>query len=363
MGRTLDPLFIDLDRLLAPISTERPCGEWLRYEGTHEQIRDARREDDAGLPQGVWQTELKQANWAAVEAHCAEALAQRSKDLQLAVWLLEAWIQLDSFAGAARGLQLMHRLCATFWDEMYPEITDDLSARLAPLQWVNDKVSRRLRLLRLTHPGMEGITAYSLADWEAILRNPSGDKAALDASMTRFQQSVTLTSYPWFSALNEDVLETLRQVRAFDDLIDEKAGKLAPGLIKFRSEATAVAELLETMLDATRSEEPAPPPAPEPAPLTLETMIASEAATVEMDPPPGLTGHRIRTRAEAYRQLEEIATFLQQIDPHSPTPYLIWRAVSWGSLQFDELLPELIRDQGELSDIIKLLRLDPAGRM
>jgi type VI secretion system protein ImpA len=363
MGRTLDPLFVDLDRLLAPISAERPCGEWLRYEGTHEQIRDARREDDAGLPQGVWQTELKQANWAAVEALCAEALAQRSKDLQLAVWLLEAWIQLDGFAGAARGLQLMHRLCATFWDEMYPEIADDLAARLAPLQWVNDKVSRRLRLLRLTHPGMEGITAYSLADWEAILRNPSGDKAAQDGSMARFQQSVTLTSYQWFSALNEDVLETLRQVRAFDDLIDEKAGKLAPGLIKFRSEATAVAELMETMLDATRSEELVAPPAPEPPPLTLETMIASEAATVEMDPPPASAGSRLRTRADAYRQLEEIATFLQQIDPHSPTPYLIWRAVSWGNLQFDELLPELIRDQGELSDIIKLLRLDPAGRI
>jgi type VI secretion system protein ImpA len=363
MGRTLDPLFIDLDRLLAPISPERPCGEWLRYEGTHEQIRDARREDDAGLPQGVWQTELRQANWAAVEALCAEALAQRSKDLQLAVWLLEAWIQLDSFAGAARGMQLMHRLCATFWDEMYPENGDDLAARLAPLQWVNDKVSRRLRLLRLTHPGMEGMTAYSLADWEAILRNYSGDKAAQDASMARFQQSVALTSYQWFSALNEEVLETLRQVRAFDDLIDEKAGKLAPGLIKFRSEATAAAELIETMLDATRSEEPVPPSAPEPAPLTLETMIASEAVAVEMDPPSGLTGNLIRTRAEAYRQLEEIAAFLHQTDPHSPTPYLIWRAVSWGNLHFDELLPELIRDKGELSDIIKLLRLDPAGRM
>jgi type VI secretion system protein ImpA len=370
MGRTLDPLLIDLDRLLAPISPERPCGEWLRYEGTHEQIRDARREDDAGLPQGVWQTELKQANWAAVESLCAEALAQRSKDLQLAVWLLEAWIQLDSFAGAARGLELMHLLCATFWEQMYPEITDDLGARLAPLQWVNDKLSRRLRLLRLTHPAIEGVPAYSLADWEAILHSPAGDKAAQEANLARFQQSVTITTYPWFAAMNESVLEALRQVRALDDLIDEKAGKLSPGLIKFRTEATSVAELMETMLDATRSQEPAPAK-PEPAklilptphtPLTLETMIANEAVAVDMSPPSGYAGNRIRTRAEAYSQLEEIAAFLHENDPHSPTPYLIWKAVSWGNLHFDELLPELIRDQGELSDIIKLLRLDPAGR-
>jgi type VI secretion system ImpA family protein len=365
MGRTLDPLLTDLDRLLAPISPESPCGEWLRYEGTHEQIRDARREDDVGLPQGVWQTELKQANWAAVEGLCAEALAQRSKDLQLAVWLLEAWIQLDGFAGAARGLELMHRLCATFWDQMYPQISDDLGARLAPLQWVNDKLSRRLRLLRLTHPAIEGVQAYTLADWDAILHNPVGDNAAREANMARFQQSVTITTYPWFAAMNESVLETLRQVRAFDDLIDDKAGKLSPGLIKFRTEATSVAELMETMLDATRSQLPAPPepePAP-PVPLTLETMIANEAE--DMSPssgPSGYASNRIRTRAEAYSQLEEIAAFLHENDPHSPTPYLIWRAVSWGNLHFDELLPELIRDQGELSDIIKLLRLDPAGR-
>jgi type VI secretion system protein ImpA len=75
--------------------------------------------------------------------------------------------------------------------------------------------------------------------------------------------------------------------------------------------------------------------------------------------PIGLAGNRTRTRAEAYAQLEEIAAFLHQNDPHSPTPYLIWRAVSWGNLHFDELLPELVRDQGELSAIIKLLRLDP----
>jgi type VI secretion system ImpA family protein len=358
MDRLLDPLLTDLEHLLAPISAEHPCGEWLRYEGTHEQIRDAKREDDVGLPQGVWQTELKHANWAVVETLCAQSLAQRSKDLQLAVWLLEAWIQLDSFAGAARGIELMRRLCSDYWEEMYPALGDDLGARLAPLQWVNDKVSRRLRLLRLTRPTMEGIPAYSLADWDVALRNPDGDTTSEIVNMARFQQSVMLTPYQWFAALNENVLETIRQVRAFDDLIDEKAGKLAPGLLKFRTEASSVAGLIETMLDATRSEDPAPSGEVAHG-LMLETTASSEETALDRSMPIGLAGNRTRTRAEAYAQLEEIAAFLHQNDPHSPTPYLIWRAVSWGNLHFDELLPELVRDQGELSAIIKLLRLDP----
>jgi type VI secretion system protein ImpA len=84
----------------------------------------------------VWQTELKRADWGAVEFLCSTALAERSKDLQLAAWLLEAWIQLDGFEGAARGLELIARLCMAFWDGMYPSLTEELEARLAPVRWI-----------------------------------------------------------------------------------------------------------------------------------------------------------------------------------------------------------------------------------
>ena len=245
MGRLPDPQFTDIDRLIAPISADRPCGDWLRYEGTYEQIRDARREDDASLPQGVWQTELKQANWGAVESLCAQALAGRSKDLQLATWLLEAWIQLDSFAGAAHGIELMHRLCSEFWQDMFPALGDDLAPRLAPIQWINDKLSRRVRLLRLTQPSMEDVPAYSLADWDVALRN-AGGPSTTGVTLSKFQQSVALTPRQWLVSLNGAVNETLAQVQGFDEFLDKKAGKLAPGLTKFRTEVSSVAQLLES---------------------------------------------------------------------------------------------------------------------
>ena len=221
---------------------------------------------------------------------------------------------------------------------------------------MNDKLSRRLRLLRLTQPAMEGFPAYSLAEWDVALRNPGS--AAESVNMAKFQQSVALTDYRWFVALNKDVLETIERVRAFDDLIDEKAGKLAPGLIKFRTEASAVAQLLETMLSATRGSHLDPVQLSEAGPVAEiaggkdETLPATlDLATPHAEP-------RVRTRVEAYDLLEEIAIFLYRNDPHSPTPYLIWRAVGWRDMHFNELLPELVRDNVELSDLVKLLRLD-----
>jgi type VI secretion system protein ImpA len=144
-------------------------------------------------------------------------------------------------------------------------------------------------------------------------------------------------------------------------LIDEKAGKLAPGLLQFRNEVLSTAQLLETMVAATRGNAPKPNGGPEPqaetslvpAPYALPGPDAGAETALTTD----FVG-RIRSRAEAYSLLEEIAAFLHQTDPHSPTPYLISRAVSWGDMHFDELLPELVRDNGELSDIIKLLRIE-----
>lgn len=368
MSRRPDPLLADLDRLTAPISAENPCGGWLRYDVTYDQVREARREDDAGLPQGVWTSELKRADWATVEKLCAEALAERSKDLQLASWLMEAWIQLDGFSGAARGFELMRRLCAIFWDGMYPALDSDLAARLAPIQWVNEKLSRRIRLVRLTQPAMEGIPAYSLADWDVAMQHPGG-KAGTDAmSVGKFEQSVKLTGYPWFFALQQDVSETAAKLTALDNLIDEKAEKLSPGLNKFREELGSVARLVEAIV-ANAPKQPVDHALEASGPM--QNADAEEGQSMLVFSPSGFApdlaldasstasepGMRIHTRAEAYRLLEEIAQFLHENDPHSPTPYLISRAVAWGNMHFDELLPELVGDAPKLSELLKLLNI------
>ncbi|HSS77214.1 MAG TPA: type VI secretion system ImpA family N-terminal domain-containing protein, partial [Thermoanaerobaculia bacterium] len=98
---------VDLETLLTPISADAPAGEPLRYSGLYDAVEAARREDDPELPQGVWQTALKRADWREVERLCLEALETRGKDLQVAAWLLEAWTRSDGLTGTLRGLALM----------------------------------------------------------------------------------------------------------------------------------------------------------------------------------------------------------------------------------------------------------------
>lgn len=64
------------------------------------------------------------------------------------------------------------------------------------------------------------------------------------------------------------------------------------------------------------------------------------------------------TRDEAYEALERLADFLGSIEPHSPTPYLIRRAVSWGKLPLPQLMREIAREGGDLHGMMNLLGLE-----
>ena len=66
------------------------------------------------------------------------------------------------------------------------------------------------------------------------------------------------------------------------------------------------------------------------------------------------------SRAEAYQRLAEAADYLLRTEPHSPTPYLVRRAVEWGSMSLSDVLQQIVRNDGEMQEINRLLRLAPA---
>ena len=69
----------NLKTLLGPISAAHPVGDNLYYDPVYDQIKEARREDDPTLSQGVWEFDLKKADWAVVENLCSRALITQTK--------------------------------------------------------------------------------------------------------------------------------------------------------------------------------------------------------------------------------------------------------------------------------------------
>src|SRR5947207_8308354 len=128
---------IKIEALLEPIAGDNPAGENLQYAGLHDEIREARYSED-NLEQGDWKREIKSADWQQVASLATEALATRTKDLQVCAWLAEALVKLYGFTGLYDGLKLMRGLNEQFWENLYPEIDKgDLEARANSLAWMD----------------------------------------------------------------------------------------------------------------------------------------------------------------------------------------------------------------------------------
>jgi len=162
-----------IDDLLGPISSEQPAGVDLRWAPEWDRIKEARRSDDQ-LESGKWaKKESKSADWRLTQELTMSLLRDRSKDLQLAMWMTEANVKLQGFAGLRDGLKTARELMIRYWDKgLYPKMEDGPEDRAGPLEWLNDKLVDSIRAIPITARGDQG-TEYSLIDLEDARRTGS----------------------------------------------------------------------------------------------------------------------------------------------------------------------------------------------
>jgi type VI secretion system ImpA family protein len=350
--------YLDVQGLLDPISAESPAGASLRYDGTYDRIEDARREDDQRLSQGIYKTSLKRADWEADEAICVEALEHHTKDLQIAGWLLEASLHLYGFSGVEAGLQVLAGLCQNFWDELHPNLNgEDLEDRIAPIEWINQKLPLKLKQIALTLPIERDGRSYSYADWESAChfenlarQDPSALQEALaniDPTVDTFQNALTLTDPAFHAELVKDLEQAVDACRLLQHVLDVKCGKQSPSLVQFNEVLCAIQQL---MIQSLRERDGGA------AMLEKQTETKQGVDRSEQEIELGSNGG-IRSRADAYRRLSEAADYLLRTEPHSPTPYLVKRAVEWGHMNLSEVLQQIVRNEGEMTEIDRLLKL------
>jgi type VI secretion system protein ImpA len=353
---------LDLEALLTPISADKPAGESLRYSGVYEAVEEARREDDPALPQGVWKTELKRADWREAARLCLDALETRAKDLQLAAWLLEAWIHLEGLPGTTAGLSVLAALCESFWETVHPLPQEgDAGYRMAPLEWVADRLPDAVRGIAVTAPGgSDDARACTYADLEGARHldrlaktDPEGARAVEArgrVTFDRFLVSVSLTPTPFYVTLVGDSRRALDALDVLAGLLSRLAAADAPSFQRLGDALFALRHFAERVLEERRDQgEMIAVEAEDPAP---DGFYAPEEADGLEEVRPGAP---IRSRAEAYRRLAEAADYLQRTEPHSPAPYLVRRAVAWGGMSLGDLLEELVQSDGDLKSIYTLL--------
>lgn len=330
--RLIDPV-----ALLEAIPGDNPAGEPVPFQ-VRDELEQARKEidpNDFDSNDPARPAEPKWADWAGIVRQATRTLREQSKDLLVAARLTEALTKEQGFAGLADGLALLRGMIEQCWDRLLPDIEDgDLEVRAGPFNWLgeSDRGARfppTVRAVPLLHHDGE---AFGWREWNQMREGRGG------VTKERFEQAV-------MAAAREECQEAADNLsRCADELggllraLNERLGPVSPSLTDLRAALSDCQTLAKQIL-----ERKGPAAAPEAAAAEPSANGEAEATA------PASRG--ALTRDDVYRRLAEAADLLERLEPHSPIPYLVRRAVELGAMPFPQLMRALIRDDGVLTDM------------
>ncbi|MBE0617201.1 MAG: type VI secretion system protein TssA, partial [Proteobacteria bacterium] len=182
---------VDLEALLAEVSSASPCGESMEYDPAFGQMERAAQ----GKPEQQYGDTLipaEEPNWGDVKRAATELLG-RTKDLRVAVYLIRSLLRTDGFAGFADGLELLLGFLERYWDGVHPQLDpeddNDPTLRVNTIASLCDaeSVLRAVREAPLVRSPALG--RYSLRDVQlasGVLPAPAGvappDSGAVEAA-------------------------------------------------------------------------------------------------------------------------------------------------------------------------------------
>lgn len=344
----------DIESYLTPLQDGEGVGQSLRNDPVFQKIREARHQDDPSLPMREWERPLIKADWKAVAALSGAALRTRSKDFQLAAWLCEAWTYERGMDGFVDGMRLLHALAERFWSNAYPQLEEgDADARVAPFVWINQTFAMVLKLhiplLALSvEPG-----SINLDDWRRVAGRASAGNEAGDLTREFLDGEV---------AKGSNVASLMHLEERLGAALDMTA-TLERGLdMRLGTDAPSFSRVMEALMDLQRAARslrgdrglPVMNEAPAfQAPGVPDETVGVCVPVEQIQVAP--TQFRIEDRAHAYQLLDAIAQYLAKAEPHSPTPYLLKRAVAWGGMPLPELMREVVSQEGDLNRYFAML--------
>lgn len=349
-----EPQILNIDALLKPIEGNSRGGPYLLHKDDESYIAlmEARQMDE-NPPEGALSSEIKVANWPKIVQIATKILATKSKDLEIAVWLIEALVKHQGFSGLCEGLHLLTKFLEVFWHDLHPGVEEgelDLDYRAAPLENLCEDLPFWIRSVPLSQD-TEGEN-YDWWQWQAIQEREM--EGVVEDHV--FDQAVASTPTDFYTVTRRNLSRCQDACERLSQILDEKFGAARFNLSDIIAALQDCYMIIDDVLQQRSTED-----APE---ITLEANSDAKVnATLSEDKCLPLPGDKSQTltpssRADALHRLEIIAAYLNQTEPLSPIACLIQRAVRWGKMPLDQWLREVIRNESVLEELQDILGLN-----
>ncbi|SDO26173.1 type VI secretion system protein ImpA [Pseudomonas reinekei] len=319
----------DFTTLTTRLSDDAPCGISVEYEPEFLALE----EQAQGKPEVEYGTTLSAAtppNWKAVKA-LAMPLAQRTRDLRIALYLTRAELNLSGISGLAAGLGLIATLLEQHWEHVHPQLDadddDDPQLRVNIIAGLCDNHGL-LRDLRVS-PLVESLAVgrFSLRDIDLasgeLVGAVGSEVPSLAAIEGAFQEVGPVALASTATALDDALARTLR----IEQLLTERVG------IARSVDLSALPMLLERARGWVKRYLPEQAETEEGASPVPDLEARAGKAPVQRG--------EINSRDDVRLMLDKLCTYFASHEPASPIPLLLQRARKLVDKNFVELLQDL----------------------
>jgi len=311
--------------LLEAISGESPCGDDLEDTQLLASF-DAYRLFGQSAPLSG------EIDWRDIRDRSLEAL-KTSKDFRLLAHLAAAVVRTDGVVPFLQLLTVPARWLETWQNEVFPRVDDDAILRRNALNGLADRMAvvdgvRRSPLIVHRQLGPLSIRDIEIANGQ--LTPAEGETAQFDAA--QLNAVLTDTSVEELGTLAGHLDEAVRSLKSVESAMSSQGGVQAtPDFAILSAPLARTAKLINDHL-ATRA----------PASEGGEAAAGGDAAPSANGG--GVAVNGIRSREDATRALDAIASYFRVNEPSSPIPLLIERTKRLVAKDFLAVLEELAPD-------------------
>ncbi|MEZ5978985.1 MAG: type VI secretion system protein TssA [Planctomycetota bacterium] len=258
---------LDTEALLRPISDEAPAGANLRDDpssgAAYYEIKDARnaaRAVERAARTADDPSTAPQADWSPILELAPAILAEKSKDLEVAAWLLEALVRERGYGGLADGFELVRGLVVNFWDHLHPMPDEDgMLTRVAPLTGLNGDDSEGTLIVPIGMVPLLEDELGELGPWHfrsardlQAVTDPEVRQRRIESGavpMERFDAALLGVDAAHLYAAMDDLERAIAGFAALCDALDERCGRDGPPVSNIRH---ALEESLDCLKFLTR---------------------------------------------------------------------------------------------------------------
>ncbi len=347
-----------------PIGSDNPVGSDVRSDNSPTSIyyeikdkRNAARTIERQVMDGNSDKNPLDL-WQEVKEKAIHILSIVSKDLEIAVWLIEALLRTDGYAGLAQGFDVSLGLLEAYWDLIYPLADEDgMSTKLAAYIWLNGNDSEgtlaapmiNVPIITLGNGGPLVLWQYKQSLNIEKINDPKKKNQRISEGvidMKDIQLSVIRTPAASILQIISEIELALTNFTKLSQFFDDhcEPDDIPP--------SSNIKNILEACLNDIRTL------GHDVLAMHEEPEVLGDDETVKLSASVKDSNGLISDRESALRSLANVANYFKVHEPQSPLPYLIERTIRWGGMSLGQLLGEIILDDRVREDVCHLTGID-----